>query len=145
MNKIHSFSSIPVVAKLLVAGTLLSALGCRHVKSGTDHKKAVVDGEQCQCRHVNVDTDLPSSEDSQLGWEEAFIHVAEKVNPAVVQIRSDEKVDVDADILRGTPLEETIPYLPQFQRSLGSGVIIRPHGYIVTNDHVIDGAESLQV
>ena len=83
------------------------------LRSGTDHKKSVflISARfSSRCRHVNVDTDLPSSEDSQLGWEEAFIHVAEKVNPAVVQIQSDEKVDVDADILRGTPLGETIPY-----------------------------------
>ena len=34
---------------------------------------------------------------------------------------------------------------PQYQRSLGSGVIIRSDGYILTNNHVIDGATDITV
>ena len=37
------------------------------------------------------------------------------------------------------------PRQPQFEHGLGSGVIISPDGYIVTNNHVIDGATDIRV
>jgi serine protease Do len=37
------------------------------------------------------------------------------------------------------------PQQPQIERGLGSGVIISPDGYIVTNNHVIDGATDIRV
>ncbi len=37
------------------------------------------------------------------------------------------------------------PQQPQYEHGLGSGVIISPDGYIVTNNHVVDGATDIRV
>lgn len=37
------------------------------------------------------------------------------------------------------------PQQPQIEHGLGSGVIISPDGYIITNNHVIDGATDIRV
>jgi serine protease Do len=65
--------------------------------------------------------------------------LVQHVSPSVVQIvvtgyRSTEKDDRgQADVVIGR------------QRSIGSGVIVDPEGYIVTNAHVVNGAQQIEV
>lgn len=75
-----------------------------------------------------------------------FTAVAEKVTPAVVHIRSTQQRTTretqSFDPLRdffGTPRNN----LPS--QSTGSGVIINSSGYIVTNNHVVQSAEMVDV
>lgn len=94
---------------------------------------------------------------------EAFVNVAEKVGPAVVSI-SAEKIHrvpgrrffyfgprgrdfFDNDFFDEFFKEffEAIPEHKYKQIGLGSGVIIDPEGYILTNEHVISGAEKIIV
>jgi serine protease Do len=62
--------------------------------------------------------------------------VAQAVTPAVVFIQTE---------IRGTV--DTFPWGPREYRGVGagSGVVVRPDGFIVTNYHVIRGAQRIQV
>lgn len=79
-----------------------------------------------------------------------FTGTAEKVMPAVVYIRSVQEGNSGKQ-------EQEVPEMfrdffgPQFrtpqgpQQSSGSGVIINSDGYVVTNNHVVDGADMVEV
>jgi serine protease Do len=88
---------------------------------------------------------------SAADFETAFTQVAEAVNPTVVQIRAQRVMDRDSrSPFEGTPFEDFFRRPPggdepQRRQGLGSGVVIRSDGYIVTNNHVVDGADELSV
>ena len=77
-----------------------------------------------------------------------FTAAAEKVMPAVVHIRSTQAAQREQ-----TPFSPTDPFReffgPRFYQgpaqSSGSGVIINENGYIVTNTHVVQGADIVEV
>ncbi len=75
-----------------------------------------------------------------------IVNVAEKISPAVVSIGAERTTYVR----QFDPWESFFtPYIvyPYKQRLpyLGSGVIIDPRGYVITNYHVIEGAEKVLV
>ena len=89
---------------------------------------------------------------------DAFSEVSEAVNPAVVQIRSTRLISRNnqggqaQNPFNGTPFEDFFRQpgpggngQPFEQNGLGSGAFVRSDGYIVTNNHVIDGADELEV
>jgi len=78
---------------------------------------------------------LPASLPSVITFQEesATIEVVKKVEPAVVTVVNLRMPQ------RGFGGDLTQP------RSLGSGVVIDPQGYVVTNNHVVEGNESLSV
>lgn len=88
----------------------------------------------------------------------AFTTVAERVNPAVVQINASRVVAqrrpgaTPADPFQGTPFEGFFrmpegggAMQPPVRQGLGSGAFVRADGYIVTNNHVIEGADDITV
>jgi serine protease Do len=73
-----------------------------------------------------------------------FAALAATVRPAVVNIATEQapQLSQDSDSEDGS---EDSPNEGRATHALGSGFIIDPAGYIVTNNHVIDGATSIQV
>jgi Do/DeqQ family serine protease len=71
-----------------------------------------------------------------------FIHAAEQVTKGVVHI----KAEVERDMPRSrSPYEDFFRPPSRKGQSSGSGVIISPDGYIVTNNHVVESASKLEV
>src|SRR5664279_2681555 len=82
-----------------------------------------------------------------LSTQKAFSEVAKKVTPCVVNISTIGKQKIIQPFFEMNPLFEDFFGAPQTRRdkSLGSGFIISKDGYIVTNNHVVRDAESVQV
>lgn len=79
-----------------------------------------------------------------------FAPVVKRVAPAVVNVYSQSVVQTAVNPLFADPMFQRFfgatPELRQrVQQSLGSGVIVRPDGVIVTNNHVVQGGQNIVV
>ena len=89
--------------------------------------------------------------DSASSWENAIINVHKKVAPAVVYIDTERTVrtsPIVPDFFReffGPGFFDFYGQREYKQQGTGSGFLIRPDGYIVTNYHVIQNAEKITV
>jgi serine protease Do len=96
---------------------------------------------------------IPSPEKLQ----NEFAQLAQKLGPAVVNITTEyapEPKEVSRGQRGGTPEDEMDLFRRFFgeqsprnapRRATGSGFLVDPKGYIITNHHVVEGADSIRV
>ncbi len=71
---------------------------------------------------------------------DAMVNIVEKMKSTVVNIHSERTITsaID-DPFRGSQLQ------PQRVKGMGTGIVLDPRGYVVTNFHVIDDIQSIRV
>ena len=145
MKKVLQFRSYTFLSILLVI-SLLTLAGCKsNILTGPE-TPTVQSQPQAPPAPVVVD-----------GMRTSYADVVEKTSPAVVMIRSERKAKTAPqqfpftddpqfrEFFKNMPQQPNSQPRSQIERGLGSGVIINADGTILTNHHVIDGAEKITV
>ncbi len=96
-------------------------------------------GEQAKAVSQPVPNEPPPAELAHAkALSRAFQWAAKKVDPSVVHIAQINKVMMRRSFFERGQMQEQ-------QTGVGTGVIVADNGYILTNNHVVEGAEALNV
>lgn len=114
------------------------------------------------CKTSLFNTEVPAAAQPQVqqapvvveGMRVSYADIVDRTSPAVVRIEADHKSKAseqmqfpgggDDDFFKQFRLPQQ-NQRPQIERGLGSGVIVKADGTILTNNHVVEGADKITV
>lgn len=149
-----TFTKISILIIGIVAGALLfSQFNSSSAPIGYTYPDETAVSQRTDDRSIRSLDDL----------NEAFVEIAKKVNPKVVTVFTEKVFTVRRGF--GSPFFFENPFEDFFeeffgprsrerqqpkereyrQQGLGSGVIMSEDGYILTNNHVVEGADTIQI
>jgi Do/DeqQ family serine protease len=127
---------LKIVSFLIVALAVASAAGCKSSLFGGNNESG------------NQRSEVPPAPVVVDGMRTSYADVVEKTSPAVVRIATERKAQTRTQSPFDDFFRDMVPQRQQPQqreRGAGSGVIVNAEGTILTNHHVIDGAEKIIV
>jgi serine protease Do len=142
-------SSVLSKPATLILGVFLGAagLGIAHTTQKTIAEKSA----------ANPPATLKMSDSNEGPSKNSYAPILKSVLPSVVNISSSKVVKAKDQMPEGMEMD---PFFRQFfgqgdgrfnvpkdrrEKALGSGVVVSPEGYILTNNHVVDGATDVRV
>ena len=159
MNSTYTQSTKRRIGAAVLALAMIAGLGAYHFLQPIGARAAA---------NSNTAPLDDSKVEALLSLDKAMETVAARVTPAIVNVAVTAKVDQKKMMQQngmpeGLPDDmqqfferqfgfggnggrgQMTPSQPQFQHGIGSGVIISPDGYIITNNHVVEAATDVKV
>lgn len=132
MNRKEGIFLGAILIVALIAGCIGAAAGGLIVYS-TVHERIKAEVSPIPAAPTAAVSQQPSLRVETVPMESAIIAAVESVGPAVVTVvaKMPDQISLFGVVSGG--------------ESTGSGFIISPEGYIVTNNHVVEGAESIKI